>query len=159
MLPDVLDYNLKIVFCGTAAGQKSARLKLYYAGPGNKFWPVLHETGLTPIRLYPEDFRKVIQYGIGLTDLVKNKAGMDSILDRSDFGSNNLVQVIKKYSPKYVAFNGKKAGKEFFNHDVNYGLQQEFLYQTKFYVLPSTSSAANAFWDIEYWKDLARKVK
>ena len=35
ILPDVLVPNLKIVFCGSAAGTKSAKLGLPYAGPGN----------------------------------------------------------------------------------------------------------------------------
>ena len=47
ILPDVLTYNLKIVFCGTAASKKSKLLKSYYAGPGNKFWKTLYEIKLT----------------------------------------------------------------------------------------------------------------
>lgn len=31
VLPDVLDYGLKIVFCGTAAGRISAAIQSYYA--------------------------------------------------------------------------------------------------------------------------------
>ena len=40
MLPDVLDINPKVIFCGTAAGSTSARRQQYYAGPGNKFWSI-----------------------------------------------------------------------------------------------------------------------
>ena len=159
MLPDVLDFNLKIVFCGTAAGTTSARRGQYYAGPGNKFWPNLYETGLTPVRLYPPDFKEVLKYKLGLTDLVKNRSGMDSILQKSDFGSTRLLGIIKEFKPKFIAFNGKKAAKEFLNRDVEYGIQKEMIEKTKFYVLPSTSSAANAFWDINYWYDLAEMVK
>jgi len=39
ILPDLLASNLKIVFCGSAAGTKSAENKAYYAGPGNRFYP------------------------------------------------------------------------------------------------------------------------
>jgi len=38
MLPDVLAANLDVVFCGTAAGKRSAEVGMYYAGPGNRFW-------------------------------------------------------------------------------------------------------------------------
>src|SRR3546814_13773735 len=48
VLPDVLAPGLRLVFCGSAAGRKSAELGAYYAGPGNKFWPTLYEIGLTP---------------------------------------------------------------------------------------------------------------
>jgi len=51
ILPDVLEPGLHVVFCGTQAGSASARRGAYYAGPGNKFWPVLHEIGLVPVTL------------------------------------------------------------------------------------------------------------
>jgi hypothetical protein len=69
VLPDVLGPGLRVVFCGTAVGSASAKRGAYYAGPGNKFWPTLHAIGLTPRRLMPEEFRSVLDYGIGLTDL------------------------------------------------------------------------------------------
>jgi len=48
ILPDVLKPGLKVVFCGTAAGNRSAKIKAYYAGRDNQFWAVLHRIGLTP---------------------------------------------------------------------------------------------------------------
>ena len=56
ILPDLLPHNLKVVFCGTAAGTQSAQAGAYYAGRGNKFWRILHETGLTPRQLAPHEF-------------------------------------------------------------------------------------------------------
>jgi TDG/mug DNA glycosylase family protein len=47
-LRDVLQPNLKIVFCGMAVGKKSAELKAYYAQPGNKFWEVLYKVSSLP---------------------------------------------------------------------------------------------------------------
>ncbi len=43
MLKDVLTENLDVVFCGTAKGKASATLGFYYAGPGNKFYGILHK--------------------------------------------------------------------------------------------------------------------
>ena len=100
MLPDVLGPDLKIVFCGTAAGRKSAELGYYYAGNGNKFWKTLFSTGLTPRLLLPSEFRDLTTLGIGLTDMVKDKSGMDISLARSDFKNNGLVEKIMKYNPK-----------------------------------------------------------
>ena len=48
MLEDLLAKDLALVVCGSAAGRRSAELKQYYAGPGNKFWRTLARTGLTP---------------------------------------------------------------------------------------------------------------
>ena len=78
VLPDVLEMGLRIVFCGSAAGTASARAGAYYAGPGNKFWDVLHATGLTPRRLAPASFRTLPRYGLGLTDLCKRQSGPDT---------------------------------------------------------------------------------
>ena len=71
ILPDILDRGLDVVFCGTAVGPKSAEQRSYYAGPGNKFWQILADIGLTPHRLRPSQFKDVNAHGIGLTDLAK----------------------------------------------------------------------------------------
>ena len=61
--------GLRVVFCGTAAGEVAARVGAPYAGPGNRFWWVLREIGLTPRELAPLEFRELPQHGIGLTDV------------------------------------------------------------------------------------------
>src|SRR5437867_3492888 len=76
-LPDVLAEDLAAVFCATAAGEGSWKLEAYYAGRGNKFWLVLHGVGLTSRQLRPEEYNLVLAYDIGLTDLVRTRAGMD----------------------------------------------------------------------------------
>ena len=43
-----------------AASAVSAKAGAYYANPQNKFWRVLHETGLTPARLQPHQFRDLL---------------------------------------------------------------------------------------------------
>ena len=160
MLPDVLKPGLKIVFCGTAAGRKSAELGFYYAGNGNKFWKTLFETGLTPRLLMPSEFSELINWGIGLTDMVKDKSGMDNSLMRSDFKNNGLVEKINKYNPRYLCFNGKKAAKEFYGYDyVEYGLQEKSVNDTRIFIAPSTSGAANGFWDVNHWIKLANLIK
>jgi len=56
VLPDVLRPGLRLVICGSAASAVSAARGAYYAGPGNKFWRILAETGLTPHQLEPARF-------------------------------------------------------------------------------------------------------
>ena len=160
MLPDLLKPNLKVVFCGTAAGSKSAEVGFYYAGPGNKFWKTLFETGFTSRLLMPSEFKKLVDWDIGLTDMVKDKSGMDSVLSKNDFKNNGLVRKITKYKPLYLCFNGKKAAKEFYGvPHIEYGLQEKKIKDTKIFVVPSTSGAANGFWNIHYWKTLSKAIK
>lgn len=155
VLPDILVPGLKIVFCGTAAGDTSARLGAYYAGPGNKFWATLHEVGLTTHRLRPDQFKTLPDFGIGLTDLVKTTSGGDSRIAAHDFDTAAFRKKIEHFSPAIVAFNGKRAAQEFFSNKVGYGRQQDSIGASVAYVLPSTSGAASGFWDIRFWNEVA----
>ena len=156
VLPDVLSQGLKVVFCGTAAGARSAQVGAYYAGPGNKFWKTLFTVGLTPRLLEPGEFRLLPQYGIGLTDIAKTYSGADSGLRRTHFDAKGLRLKLENAAPTVVAFNGKKAAQSFYATDVPFGQQREKLaVSTSVFVLPSTSGAANGFWNIRYWQALA----
>jgi TDG/mug DNA glycosylase family protein len=160
VLPDVLAPGLKVVFCGTAVGNQSARVGAYYARPGNQFWKVLFRIDLTPRLLAPHEFHLLLEYGIGLTDLAKTRFGSDSNLTASDFGRGALLVKIKRFAPKALAFNGKRAAKEFYNrHYVDYGRWPEPLGQTVVFVLPSTSGAARRYWDESCWRELADFVR
>jgi double-stranded uracil-DNA glycosylase len=159
VLPDVLVPNLRIVFCGVAAGEESARRGVYYAGRGNGFWSVLAEVGLTPTVLRPEEFPDLLQYGIGLTDLAKKAYGNDVVIRRSDFDRDALREKIEVYAPAILALNGKKAAEAFLGRKVEYGIQSKTIGGTRVFALPSTSGNARAYWDVDYWHELARRAR
>lgn len=159
VLPDVLAPNLRVVFCGTAAGRGSAVLGTYYAGKGNKFWPTLYEIGLTPRVLAPSEFREVIAFGIGLTDIAKHSFGPDTGLPHEGFNGDALRTKIQGLRPRLLAFNGKKAARVFLDRKrIDYGLQKERVNTTKLFVCPSTSGLAVRWWDASHWFELARSV-
>lgn len=158
ILPDVLESGLRVVFCGTAAGPRSAQVIAYYAGPGNRFWDMLFRIGLTPRRLQPEQFRHVTQYGIGLTNIAPYVIGLDKDLSRADYDPDALRRKMRVYQPRVLALNGKKAAAALLGRDtksVPYGLQPETIGETRLWVLPSTSGAARGFWDESWWRALA----
>jgi len=156
VLPDVLGKGLRVIFCGTAVSDLSAQRGAYYAGPGNRFWDILAETGLTPYRFTPEQYPSLLEYRIGLTDLVKSRSGQDVQLKDGDFDVAGFRAKIEKHAPKAVGFNGKKAAQLFLaSPSVGYGLQKEKIGHTVLFVLPSTSGAARGFWDSKYWFQLA----
>ena len=158
ILDDVLEYGLEVVFCGTAAGFEAARRQAYYAGPGNRFWATLHAVGFTDRLLAPEEFRTVLAYGLGLTDLVKNVAGNDRNLRPSDFDVAQLKKEILKYQPRFLAFVGKRAATEFLGRKVEYGLQpkEDMVNATSLFVLPAPGGAARRYWNEGPWRELAR---
>ncbi len=155
MLPDVLRSGLRVVFCGTAAGTKSAATGAYYAGPGNQFWPVLHRIGLTPAQLAPAEYERLLDYGVGLTDVCKTRSGSDLEVGEDGFDVDGLLDRLRRAGPAHVAFNGKKAGQVVVGRKVSYGVQPEQLARARVHVLPSTSGAARGFWDEKHWVDLA----
>lgn len=158
ILPDLLATNLKIVFCGTAASEISAREGAYYANPSNYFWRTLYKIGLTPYQFEPKEFPQLLDYNIGLTDLAKQARGNDSALIEADFDRQALKQKILKYQPKIVAFTSKKAASVFFKKataKIEYGLQEDVSGQTRFQVLTSPSGAARSYWNESIWQALA----
>src|SRR5437764_14539769 len=84
-LPDLVRPGLEILFVGINPGLKSARVGHYYAGPGNLFWRCLHESGLVPMRLRPEDDGRLPAFGIGITDCVSRPSRSAMEVRRDEF--------------------------------------------------------------------------
>lgn len=160
LLEDVLQPGLKLVVCGSAAGQRSANLGQYYAGRGNKFWVTLASVGLTPRQLSPSEYRLLPSFGIGLTDLVKGQSVCDVAIAFDSAGRKELKAKMERYQPGVLCFNGKRAALEHFcARDVDFGLHGETIGATRLFVAPSTSGAANAFWDESIWRELEGIVR
>ena len=158
ILPDILVPGLRVVFCGTAPGTASARAGAYYAGPGNRFWPTLHEVGLTPVLLRPAEFTRLPEFGLGLTDISKTASGSDQEVGQRGLDPVRLAAAVGAASPAHLAFNGKNAARAALGGPVNYGPQPERIGGATTWVLPSTSGAARRYWDIEPWRELSTKV-
>lgn len=156
ILPDVLQAGLTLVFCGTAAGRRSASDGAYYAHPGNLFWRALHQSGLTPRQLAPAEFPQLPGYGIGVTDLAKHHVGNDNELPRDAFDAAALRSKIILYAPGVLAFTSKNGARAALGRAVEYGLQPELIGCTKVFVLPSPSGQARGHWSLAPWLALAQ---
>ncbi|HKT41333.1 MAG TPA: mismatch-specific DNA-glycosylase [Rhodanobacteraceae bacterium] len=159
ILPDVLAPGLRVVFCGTAPGTRSAREGAYYAHPGNHFWRTLFAVGLTPRLLVPAEFKDVLQFGIGLTDVAKHHFGSDAELPRAAFDAASLHRKLARFRPRFVAFTSKNAARAGLapgSRSPAYGEQAFTIAQSRVFVLPSPSGQARGFWDIDPWRELAR---
>jgi TDG/mug DNA glycosylase family protein len=155
MLPDLLQPGLGLVFCGTAAGRRSAAEGAYYAHPGNQFWRALHAVQLTPRQFAPVEFPLLPALGIGLTDLAKHHMGNDDELPRDAFDVLALRRKIERHAPSLLAFTSKAAARLVLGHAVDYGWQREHIHGTRLCVLPSPSGQARGHWDIGPWQALA----
>ncbi len=149
MLPDYLAPGLAVVFVGTAASERSALRGHYYSGPGNKFWELLWEAGLTGDRiLIPEQDNRVLSYGVGLTDIAKDvAASTDSKLRAADFDIPTFLTKIERNQPRCVAFNGKgtagRVAKYAGHQKPDHGPTSFEIAGAAGYVLPSSSGANN----------------
>lgn len=160
IVPDVLTDGLALVLCGTAPSRASKEARAYYAHPGNIFWKTLFEVGLTPRLLAPTEYREVLHYGIGLTDLNKIEWGADAELTHEGFDVDAFVEKMVRYRPRMIAFDSKFAACKFFDRrTVSYGLQSETLDGISLFVAPSTSGRARMYFDRSYWDDLARRLR
>lgn len=161
LVPDLLRDGLKLVLCGTAPSTISAAKKAYYANPGNRFWRIMAESGLTPHQLAPQDYPQLSNYDIGLTDLCKTVSGNDDQLPGHAIDPAALRAKIERYQPRVLAFTSKQGAKWFLvRGKVELGLQAEIIGSTRLFVLPSTSPLARRYWpeSQHHWHELATLV-
>ncbi|MGB2643680.1 MAG: mismatch-specific DNA-glycosylase [Candidatus Acidiferrum sp.] len=161
-LPDHLRKGMKLVIVGCNPSESSVRVGHYYAGRTNQFWPILYESGVVPEPFDYHDDKRVIEFGIGLTDLVKRPTKGIEELTREDFAEGRIVlsQKLEEFTPHVVAFNGKIVYEQFSQRKCKFGLQKEQLYGSRVYVLPSTSSQNTGARNekLQYFRKLAQLV-
>jgi mismatch-specific thymine-DNA glycosylase len=140
-LPDYLRKGMKMILVGTNPGDRAARVGHYYAGRTNQFWPIMYESGVIPEPLGYEDDRRMLEFGIGMTDLVKRPTREIEEIEREEFAEGRvlLAQKLEEMRPRVIAFNGKVVYEKFSGRPCKLGLQKEKLYGAHVFVLPSTS--------------------
>lgn len=130
VLPDVVQPGLTVLFCGLAVGECAALRGHHHAGPGDSFWQLLHQCGLTPRQLRPDEEDLLLDYGLGITD-VSDVAGLPS--------------TIEALQPRWVAITGKGAAsviaRTLENPAPGLGLAGWRLAGAEVFVLPSASGA------------------
>lgn len=160
-LPDILEAGLDVVFVGINTGTYSAKVGHYYARPQNLFWSMLHESGLIPLPLKPEDDWKLVRFGIGLTDAVKRVTDGSSDLSPAELkeGGEIVQRKILFYQPRIVCFNGLTSYRALSGSDDGPGPKRERIGTSRIFVVPSTSRR-NAFYPrgkVLFWfKELNR---
>jgi TDG/mug DNA glycosylase family protein len=160
VLPDVLQPGLLAIFCGTRAGETSGRRRMYYAGKGNKFWDVLHSSGLTTRRLAPHEFDRLREFGLGLTDLGKTSSGGDLGLRAANLDVAGFRTRVCNNAPAWIGFNGVKAAQLVLGaRRVCYGQHTGRVGNAQLFVLPSTSGSANRYWEIEWWNQFSALIR
>lgn len=92
-----------VIFCGINPGVRSSEAGFHYAHPSNRFYRILHESGLTPHRLKPSESTEMPKvYKLGLTDLVLRCTARADQVSSMEFqaGATTLLRKIIRYKPK-----------------------------------------------------------
>ena len=145
-LPDLLRPGLDLVFVGINPSIYSAERGQYFARPSNMFWRCLNHSGLVPERLGPADSHRLLDYGIGLTDIVKRATHDAAELTAAEFavGREELRAKLLRCAPRAVCFVGKLAYQQFSRRrTVPFGLQEDRIGESAVFVMPSSSGLVN----------------
>ena len=127
-VPDHLQRRLLLLFVGFNPSLRSAETGHHYANPNNRFWSILHQSGLTPYRYRPEEDYRLLQLGYGLTNIVDRPTRSAVEITREEFeaGRRKLHRKIAYYRPRVVCYVGKGVFQEYSRRrDIKWGVQDE----------------------------------
>jgi double-stranded uracil-DNA glycosylase len=161
ILPDHVGPGLRAVFCGTAVGAMSARRGHYYANPGNLFWRLLSETGMTPRRLSPEEDGLMPSFGLGLTDLAKEVSGQDAAIPAGAYDPARLFALVARHRPRALAFTSLTAARIALGRKVQAGPlpADDRAPGVTLWALPSPSGLARSHFSPAPWQALADAIR
>jgi TDG/mug DNA glycosylase family protein len=157
-LRDRIEPRVRVLFVGINPGVRSAITGHHFAGPSNRFWRLLFESGLVPRALTFEEDVRLPEFGFGITNLVARPSpGIDDLTPAEyRAGWRVLEGKIEAYRPGIVALVGvtlyrairplledtaggrpvvprSKAG------PITLGFQPPAVHDARFFVLPNPS--------------------
>jgi len=149
-LPDYLREGLDLVFVGLNPGLYSAKVGHYFAYKQNRFWPALSLSGLIPESIGPEDDARLLEWGIGLTDIVKRPTHGIHEVSTTEFrrGAKVLREKIERYQPCVVCFIGLTGYRICCGNESGPGTYAGRFGGASVFVVPSTSPR-NASYSLE----------
>ncbi|QDR83176.1 mismatch-specific DNA-glycosylase [Sporomusa termitida] len=161
-VPDIIDYDLKILFIGFNPGLRSAATGHHFAGYSNKFWKLLAAAGLTPYRFRPEEDRALLAVGLGVTNIVARPSRAAAEITKAEYqaGKEILAAKLSLYRPRLACFAGVGVYKEFAGRsNIKCGRQPvPTVAGVTDFVVPSPSGLTRIVFaeQLAYYQELAR---
>ena len=157
-VPDVVRPGLDVLFVGINPGLYSGAVGHHFARPGNRFWKALHLSEFTTDLLSPFDDRRLLDHGLGVTNLVARATpadhglGITNLVRRATSGAaevgdeelraggRRLRRKAGRLVPRFVAFLGVTAYRSAFGLPfASVGAQAEAFGPSRAWVLPNPS--------------------
>lgn len=107
-VPDIVAPDLRILFVGINPSVFSSMVGHHFASRGNPFWRLLHAAGLTPALLRPDEDRRLLEFGLGLTNGCERPSRSAAELSRAEQreGARLLHDKVERLRPRWVAIVG-----------------------------------------------------
>src|SRR3954453_20661781 len=141
-LPDLVAPGLRVLLVGINPSLWSGWSGRHFGRPSNRLWTTLHEAGLTPRRLAPEDADDLLAAGIGITNLVAGATARADELSDDEIraGVPRLRTLVARWRPAAVAVLGVTAVRvAFARPKAVVGRQPDALEGAALWVLPNPS--------------------
>ena len=157
-LPDYLAPGMRLLLVGINPSVYSVQRRHYFARKTNRFWPAFSRSRLSAeVRaalgrdeLSPEDDARLLEFGIGFTDVVKVPSSNAAQVAPALFAewAPILRQRIEQIEPRVAAFQGVTAYRAFERYGLGVpksvaglGAQAAVIGRTRLFVVPNPSPA------------------
>ena len=150
------------------AARRSARHRrmagAYYAHPQNKFWKILHQTGLTPELLVAAAISRIAAAPDRPDGFCEDpfRHGPSGAADQACSrirGRGCVDSIDEDISRSFWRSPARPADSVSCGGTRDCGEQAERIGETRIWILPSTSGAANGSWRPEVWHQFAERVR
>jgi TDG/mug DNA glycosylase family protein len=139
---------VRVLLVGINPGMRSAATGHHFAGYSNRFWKLLHESGLVPEPIRADDDGRLPEWGFGVTNLVgRATPGIDTLRpEEFAAGTTALRRKVRRWKPEVVVFVGVTVYRAIYPRrgrqegiPFSVGLQEERLENARVFVLPNPS--------------------
>lgn len=107
-LTDRIAPGVRVLFVGINPGVRSAQTGHHFAGPSNRFWKLLYESGLVPEPIRWVDDVRLPEFGFGITNLVARPSPGIDVLKPAEYveGWRILERKVLEFRPEVLALVG-----------------------------------------------------
>lgn len=145
-VPDIIDLGLRVLFIGFNPSIRSSETGHHFAGPSNRFWRLLYDSGLTDKKLMPSEDKQLLKYGYGITNIVPRptRAAAEITSQEYELGREELKKKLTTYQPRFACYVGVGVYHQFAKRkDTQCGLQKNSVVEGVSDFVLSSSSGLN----------------
>lgn len=140
--------DVRLLVVGINPGLWTAAVNAHFARPGNRFWPALHQAGITPWfvdasdGMRPEDTEMLHRLGLAISNLAPTASARADQLTADDIAeaAARLERTVVRLRPRVVAVLGVTAYRQAFRRPKAVaGRQADTIAGVELWVLPNPS--------------------